>query len=185
MSPSLHLSLVLGLLLTVSGASAAVSLDGLATHSPFMLQQEEEAAPTVTASAAVEFRGLISSKDGVFFGLYDRTRNTGAWVKKNDKSSDFQVRSYDEANDMVTLDYQGQKFTLALSSAKIGTAAPSPVVVAPPPGGPPVPGAPGAPVAAGARVDDQRRLESVAAEVRRRRALRQSGGTGQPGGSRR
>lgn len=168
---------VFGLCLAATGASAAVSLDGLASESPFMPKQEESvAAPAVTEGAALEFRGLIATKDGVLFGLYDRTRNTGAWVRQEDKGADFFVRSYDAANDLVMVDYQGQKFTLPLSASKIALAAPSAVpVVNAQPAGVRTPNVAAQP---GARADDQRRLESVAAEVRRRRALRQAAATG-------
>jgi hypothetical protein len=164
---------VFGLCLGAVGASAAVSLDGLVAESPFMPKQDStNAAPVATENASVEFRGLISTKDGVLFGLYDRTRNVGAWVGEKDKGSDFTVRSYDAAADMVTVDYQGQKYTLPLSTSRIAAAAPSAVpVVARPAGGPPQ--------QAVAKPADATRLESVAAEVRRRRALRQAGG--QPG----
>ncbi len=172
------LSLLLGLCLGAVGASAAVSLDGLVAESPFMPKQEDNAAaPVATENAAVEFRGLISTKDGVLFGLYDRTRNVGAWVKEKDKGSDFTVRSYDAAADMVTVDYQGQKYTLPLSTSRIATAAPSAVPVVAKPGGQPG----GSPQQAVAKPADATRLESVAAEVRRRRALRQAGGAAAQG----
>lgn len=155
---------------------AAVSLDGLASESPFMPKKEENAAPVVTEGAAVEFRGMISTKEGRLYGLYDRTKNLGAWVREEQAGADFKVRSYDEGKDLVTVEYQGQQFTLPLSLAKIGAAAPSAVPVintaAPVPGGARVTAAPAA------KVDDQRRLESVAAEVRRRRALRQAATSG-------
>ena len=165
------LSFFFGLCLVSVGARAAVSLDGLASESPFMPKAEEEvAAPVVTENAAVEFRGIISTKEGVFFGLYDRTRNLASWVKQDEKGADFNVRSYDAASDLVTVDYQGQKYTLPLSMSKVSTAVstPVPVVNMQPTGGNRVVAVPGV------RVDDQRRLESVAAEVRRRRALRQA-----------
>lgn len=167
------LSFVFALCLGAVGASAAVSLDGLVAESPFMPKQDDNAAaPVATENAAVEFRGLIATKDGVLFGLYDRTRNVGAWVKEKDKGSDFTVRSYDAAADMVTVDYQGQKYTLPLSTSRIAAAAPSAVPVAARPAT--MPG--GAPQQAIAKPADATRLESVAAEVRRRRALRQAGG---------
>jgi hypothetical protein len=172
-TPSL-LSFVFGLCLGAVGASAAVSLDGLATESPFMPKRDESAVvPVATENAAIEFRGLIATKDGVLFGLYDRSRNVGAWVGEKDRSSEFTVRSYDVAADMVTVEYQGQKYTLPLSTSRIATAAPS---------APPVmakPAQPGSPQAAAAVPADATRLESVAAEVRRRRALRQA--AAQPG----
>ncbi|HTJ78722.1 MAG TPA: hypothetical protein VL357_06970 [Rariglobus sp.] len=148
-------------------SSKAVTLDDLVQKSPFLPGGQESVQVAPTENATVEFRGMIATKEGVLFGLYDRTKQIGAWVKKDDKSADFVVQSYDPANDMVAVDYHGQKFNLTLSSVKIGTAAPSvpmPMPVAGPVGSQPAP--------AVARVDDQRRLESIATEVRRRRALR-------------
>lgn len=154
-------------------SAASVSLDGLVKNSPFMPPQSEQpAVPAVTEGAAVEFRGVITTKEGQLFGLYDRGKNTGAWVKQADAGADFQVSSFDASADTVTFDYQGQRYTLPLSSARVGTAAPSPLPVVnavPQPGAPRVTAVPG-----GRGNNDQQRLESVAAEVRRRRALRQA-----------
>ena len=173
------LLLVLGLCVSASACTAAVALDGLAADSPFMPKQEASAAPVATENATVEFRGMITMKDGVYFGLYDRNKNASAWVKQDDKGGDFVVRSYDASSDMVSVTYQGQSFTLPLSTSKIGTAVASAVqpanaqpmisgggrVIAVPAGG------------QKAAIDPQR-MESVAAEVRRRRALRQASGNG-------
>jgi hypothetical protein len=118
---------------------------------------------------------MITTKDGTLFGLYDRTTQTGAWVRKQDKDADFLVQSYDSANDVVVVNYHGQKFNLPLSSSKIAKAAASmPVPVATMTDVQPATA--GAP--AGVRADDQRRLESIAAEVRRRRALREGAAAG-------
>jgi hypothetical protein len=165
--------LILALGFGTCGVNAAVSLDGLAARSPFLPQQDQAAAPVVTENAEVEFRGMIATRDGVLFGLFDRTRNVGAWVRENDKSAEFQVQSYDASADLVTVDYQGRKYNLPLSASRIATAAPSPV---PRPAGQ---AGGGAPVAVNA-VPDATRLESVAAEVRRRRALRQAAAAGTP-----
>jgi len=160
--------LTLGLSLGALSASAAISLDGLITNSPFLQRSSTVALPTHSEASTLEFRGVISTSAGTLFGLYDRTRNQGAWVHQNEAGADFNVLAYDAANAVVTVDYQGQKLTLALSSSKIETAAPSliPMIAAAPLA------APATPVVNGANQTDQRKLESIAAEVRRRRALR-------------
>ncbi|MCS6244471.1 MAG: hypothetical protein H2172_11525 [Opitutus sp.] len=160
--------LTLGLSLGALSASAAISLDGLTTNSPFLQRSSAVALPTHSEASTLEFRGVISTSAGTLFGLYDRTRNQGAWVRQNEKGADFNVLAYDAANAVVTVDYQGQKLSLALSSAKIETAAPSliPMIAAAPLA------APATPAVNGANPTDQRKLESIAAEVRRRRALR-------------
>jgi hypothetical protein len=154
-----------------------VSLDGLVANSPFMPRQEENAAPVVTEDAVVEFRGMITTENGVLYGLYDRSRNKGAWVRENEKGADFVVQSYDATADLVTLNYQGRKLTLPLSASRIAAAAPSAVAVA----RPAMPsGVTGGGNTVRATPADATRLESVAAEVRRRRALRQAAASGAP-----
>jgi hypothetical protein len=176
-APSPFFATLSFLLIATSVSAASISLDGLVSNSPFMPpKQEEAAAPVVTEGAAVEFRGMIATDAGMLFGLYDRTKNVGAWVRQDDTSGDFKVSSYDAGNDLVTVDYQGQRFTLPLSSSKVNAAAPSPLPVAntAQTGGNRVTAVPGG------RGDEQRRLENVAAEVRRRRALRQSATSNPP-----
>lgn len=185
---------VLSLLLVLTGgvAFAGVSLDGLVTESPFVLKRAEGPATTaVVENATVEFRGMIATKDGVLFGFFDRTKNTSAWVKEHDKDSEFNVRGYDAANDTVALDYQGQKFALALSTAKISTAAPIVNAVARnggQQGGGQGGGRRGGNGGTGGdnatkRPIDPQALESIAEKVRNQRAQRQAaaangGGTG-------
>jgi hypothetical protein len=97
-------------------------------------------------------------------------------VRKQDKDADFLVQSYDSANDAVVVNYHGQKFNLPLSSSKIAKSAasmPVPVAAMTTDVQPAAAGTP-----AVARADDQRRLESIAAEVRRRRALREGAAAG-------
>lgn len=158
----------LGFALLMMSTAEAITLDGLISNSPFIANSTVGTQPTNPESTSIEFRGVISSRDGTVFGLYDRTRNQGEWVRQNEKGADFTVLDYDEVNAVVTVEYQGQKLSLALSSSKIDPAVPyaNPRITSAPMGAPPVPGL------AGATSTDQRKLESIAAEVRRRRALR-------------
>ena len=168
MSYPTSILLSLGILLSAIDVSAAISLDGLISNSPFALHSAAGIQPVTSETGSIEFRGVIASHDGTVFGLYDRTRNQGAWVRQNEKGADFTVLEYDAANTVVTVEYQGQKLSLALSPSKIESAAPSmnsPIAAAPL-------GAPANPSVSGANSTDQRKLESIAAEVRRRRALR-------------
>ena len=169
MFPSFRLLLLTSPLLVGSSLSGTVVLDDLVKSSPFMPGDQEAAVVTPSENAVVEFRGMVTTKDGVLFGLYDRTKQTGAWVRKEDKDADFVVQSYDESNDVVVVNYLGQKFNLTLSSAKIATASALPVV-----GQAGTQGGGEAVV----RVVDQRRLELIMAEVKRRHALRQGNGGG-------
>lgn len=167
--PSSFLSSV-GLALLLLSPTKAIPLDGLTTNSPFISHSAVGAQTANPETATLEFRGVIASRDGTVFGFYDRARNQGGWVRQNEAGAEFNVRAYDAANAVVTVDYQGQKLSLALSAAKIETAAASglPLIIAAPLG------APAATTVTAANPNDQRKLESIAAEVRRRRALRQS-----------
>ena len=168
--PSSFLSSVSLALLLLSPATKAIPHDGLTSNSPFVTHSAVGVPTANPETASLEFRGVIASREGTVFGFYDRARNQGGWVRQNEAAAEFNVLGYDHARTVVTVDYQGQKLSLALSSAKIESAAPSaiPLVTAAPLG------APAAPAVTGANPNDQRKLESIAAEVRRRRALRQS-----------
>ena len=161
-----------GLMLACVSSRGVASLDELVNDSPFLPKPTgNEAVPVPTENASVEFRGMVTTKDGMLFGLYDRTKQTGAWVGKEQASADFVVHAYDPGSDTVSFEYQGQKFNLPLSSSKVSTAAPSPVAIMPTqPGAIPI-------VVTAVPGGNQRRLESIADEVRRRRALRQGATT--------
>jgi hypothetical protein len=95
------------------------------------------------------------------------------WSKLNEKDHDFLVKSYDATNEMVTVQHGGRTLNLAMRASKVAS---SGQATAPPPMSAPT----GMPTAVAQSVvlnptpaDEQRRLEAVAAEVRRRRALRE------------
>ena len=112
--------------------------------------------------------------DGYRFSIYDSTSKSSAWSRLNETGHHFLVRSYDETRDSVTVEHQGRTLTLALRTAKVASA-PVNVPQAPQPG--PMPTAPqpiGGPVVLNpSPADEQRRLEAIAAEVNRRRMIRQ------------
>ena len=98
---------------------------------------------------------------GFAYCIFDTAKKTSSWVGLNEKGNDFVVRSADPAHESVTVDYQGQTLRLVLHTAKITssgagslaqlpTAVTSSVVVNP------------------STADEQKRLDAVAEEVRRR-----------------
>ncbi len=150
----------------VSGASAAES-----SPSPFLPPETTtEAAPT--QDAPIELRGIMTAGDNVMFSIYDTATRSSSWVRLNQTGGSFIVRAYDESRDTITVDHNGRTITLALKTAKVASApvaAPQPVVVAPN-----VPQPVTGPVVLNPTpADEQRRLEAIAAEVNRRRQLRQ------------
>jgi hypothetical protein len=162
-----------GFLLTAGATEAQLS-----ARSPFMPEGSAGgAAPT--ENAPLELRGIISSRSGDLFALYDPSKKQSMWVHLNESGSDFVVRAHDVNNETVTVDYQGRTLTLPLKTAKVETmaAGPNPAQYNNMrPGNAPFPAAVNTSPA-----EEARRLESVAAEVRRRRMLRQAAAqNGQP-----
>jgi hypothetical protein len=88
------------------------------------------------------------------------------------------VKQHDAAQDTLTIEHQGRPHTLALRRAKVVSAGSAPAMMPQPPMAPPPPSnvAPAVTqsvVLNPSPADEQRRLEAVAAEVARRRALRE------------
>jgi hypothetical protein len=162
---------------------------GLVSPSPFLAAGSEPSAPAA-AGGPIEFHGYMVLAGGERFSIYDTAKKKASWVGLNEKGNTFVVRSYRVVagkTDQITVEYQGNTLVLSLKEGKTtAIAAPAapilgrpivPTVVAPavqttPPNLP-----------AGAS------LEEWAAEVQRRRALRQQNaaapdtpppGSGQP-----
>lgn len=151
----------------------------LAEKSPFMPVQSAS-APGPTAGAPLEFRGYMETGEGTQYRLYDPARKLGAWVKLNERSAELEVVVKQHNDKMLTVEHQGRPLTLALREPKIVSSG-SPAQAMPMPVPPPAAAVQGnvAPAVTQAVVlnpspaDEQRRLEAVAAEVARRRALRE------------
>jgi hypothetical protein len=149
----------------------------LVATSPFLPLQGSGTA-AVTAGAPLEFRGAMEDSNGLRLRIVDPARKAGWWVRLNerDPSFDFVVKQYDADRDTVDLDYHGSPLKLAQHVAKVASAGvaqnifPMPVVG----GGPPMPAAITQSVVLNPTpADEQRRLDVVAAEVAKRRALRE------------
>lgn len=158
--------LLAGLLL--AGSARAAKLSDLLGNSPF-LPAGAAAAATADTAQPLQFRGVVAEAGAYRFSLYDPARKTGAWVRLDETDQGFVVKSYDPAHDRVTVAYQGRLLTLALPEAKIAAA----------PASAPFTGAPGMQPGAGpvtpqaTAAEEARRLEKIAAEVRRRRLQRE------------
>ncbi len=144
----------------------------LATNSPFMPPQGA-AAKAPTTDAPLEFGGWLEVGHERLYRVIDPSRKTSTWLKLNerDPTLDVVATQHDPDSGTLTVEHQGRTLTLPERKAKIVSAA---TVVQPLP-------APGnvAPAVTQSVVlnptpqDEQRRLEAVAAEVARRRALRE------------
>lgn len=162
----------------MAAAQAAIS-----TESPFIPKNGQVAAAP-TENAPIELRGVMSAPDGVYFAIYEPSTQKGNWVKAGETGSGYVVRSYDEANNSVSVEYQGRLQTLTLKEAKFdGTAAVTMPMVAQQPIV--MPNAaqrpPGGATVAPTPADEAARLQQVANEVKRRRAARQAATQAQSG----
>jgi hypothetical protein len=165
-----------GILVLSAVASAQAQL---AAKSPFMAPQSA-AANTPTAGAPLEFRALIETAEGVQFRIFDPAKKTGTWVKLNERNAEFDVliKQHDDSQKIptLTIEHQGRTLTLAMREAKIVSSGSAAQAMPPPPMPQPAnvpPAVTQAVVLNPTPADEQRRLEAVAAEVARRRALRE------------
>ncbi len=153
----------------------AVDLQTLVDRSPFSpAPQAGESGGTQEAQGNLEFRGMVTDAAGTSYSVFDTTTNKGRWVRADDTNSPVQVKNFDATNNVLEVEQNGRPVKLPLKRAVIQAGQPVSAMTAPAPAAPPSPGNPTAnnnqnrPDAAA----DARRLEAVAAEVRRRRALR-------------
>ena len=150
------------------GSTWAADLQNLLQTSPF--------APVAGANApgqaasTLEFRGVFADQGEYFFSLFEPATRRGAWVGLNEPGHPFLVRSYDPANETLTVEHQGRTLQLTLKMAKILVSA-----------APPVPLGPNAlpgPVAVQPAPPAGTPEAQIVEEIRRRRALRQQSTTG-------
>jgi hypothetical protein len=152
----------------------------LVSKSPFLPPQAASTAPT--ANAPLQFIGYVDTREGRLFRLHDPAKKVSTWVKLNEKQPEFDVlvKQHDESQKPATLtiEHQGKTLTLTQRESKIvssGNAAQAipPPTIAPAPAPNVAPAVIQSVVTNPTPADEQRRLEAVAAEVARRRALRE------------
>jgi hypothetical protein len=155
-------------LLAAIAAGAATARADLAQTSPFLPANAANTAGQGGVGGPVELRGVMSTSQGSEFCIYDTAKKSSAWVGLNETGYGFVVKSADPSGDNVTVEYQGRIMKLALRTAKVASSGPGM----------------GVPMANPSSVtqsvvlnpspaDEQRRLDAVAAEVRRRRQERE------------
>ena len=168
-----------GLLLAATVAVAAPADADRAIPSPFLPPGGAPAA-AATTHGAIEYHGYMATAGGERFSIYDTAKKSATWVGLNERGSPFVVRSHrlvGGSTDQITVDYQGASMVLALKEAKITSVTlPNQAVFGLRPELVPAPGpAPAGSLPVGASLDEW------AAEVQRRRALRQQ--AAQPSGA--
>ena len=163
--PPIALLLPIGTLLVLAGRANAQGEDA----SPFVAPKGSGGPGGQPADgSSYELRGIMSTGDSHRFCIFDPARKASQWVELNEPGYPFMVKSADPAHDTVTiLTDDGRLLALTLREAKVaslnqvfnpalaGGAAASNMVINPTP------------------EDNQRRLQAIADEVRRRRLLRE------------
>jgi hypothetical protein len=154
------------LVLSVAGASSrAVELT---PNSPFAPPSNNADTSATTANAPLELHGILATPDGYEFNLCDQAGNVNVWIGLNATGQPFVVRSHDVAHNRVTVEYQGRELTLSLAQPEI-TSTPMSM---PQVGGMPPYNPKDERTQAEQMQDERMRLERIAEEIRRRRALR-------------
>jgi hypothetical protein len=157
------------LLVAVAAMPAKVLAD-LAQASPFLPANMSASAANNGPSGPVELRGVMTTSQGTEYCIYDVAKRTSAWVGLNEQGNGFVVKSADPSSDSVTVEVQGRTMNLVLHTAKISSAGSAGPVMNNPQGGSAITQTV---VLNPSPADEQRRLDAVAAEVRRRRLERE------------
>jgi hypothetical protein len=130
-------------------------------------------------AGGLELRGIMTTAQGTRYCIYDPAKKTSSWVAANQIGSGFVVQSFDSKNDTVIVNQDGRRLTLALREAKIavgvGPSIAGPSVAGGINGQPALLGSMPNPVLRPTAEDEQKRLQAIAEEVRRRRLLREQG----------
>jgi hypothetical protein len=157
----------------VLSAAAALMLAGsalradLAATSPFLPANVAAAGAANSPAGPIELRGISSTSDGTAFCIYDTAKKKDTWVGLNETGYDFVVKSSDPASDSISVQYQGRTMKLTLRTSKVASSGvASQAIVTPNMVGPPAELNP-------TPADEQRRLDAVAQEVRRRKLERE------------
>lgn len=171
------------------GAASAEgdALEKLVKDSPFLPAAAGAAASGQTGP--LELRSIIMDRGSYYFSLYDLNSKESFWVGLNEPGFPAVVRNYDRNSDTVTVEQQGRTMSLTLATARTMAASPAMAVPAQAggPGGPPIAAGASAsggptiqpsngqaqfgPVPSSVTPDEAQRLQRIADEIRRRRAV--------------
>jgi hypothetical protein len=157
--------LALVAVLSSGGALGAVGLQNLLDRNPFAPSGQAAVTGTPAEQGVLELRGVVTDATGTAYSIFDASTSKGRWVRSDDLESPYVIRNYDPVNGLLELEQNGRPLKLALKRVSIQAGAPISLSPPNPAGGP------GQTVSRDAAAD-AKRLEAVAAEVRRRRALR-------------
>lgn len=157
---------------------ASAAEPDLAAGSPFLPPRGAAAAVAAPEPTTLELKGIIRESDGTLkFAIHNTAKKNSVWVKANETGHGFVVKSHrgTGSQQQVTIEHQGRTLALEMKTPKIASAGNVPMA-----GSMPVPQPTMQNAAAPTSAEEARRLENVAAEVARRRALRNQASGAQP-----
>jgi hypothetical protein len=157
-------------------SAQGMDLNTLVERSPFAPPGSKNAEPENVAPSQLEFRGIAADDNGTLFSVYDLAANRGYWVREGGEGA-ITVKTFNTADNQLVVEHGGRTLALSLKRASIQAGA-APAIAAIPTPGNASPGSNNRTTANPAA--DAQRLEAVAAEVRRRRALRNAAQTTAP-----
>ncbi len=145
----------------------------LAANSPFLPPASAGASAPVTGGS-IEYLGYMETSQGRLFRLYDPARKSRVWARLNERNAELGVlvKKHDADKGTLTIEHQGKELSLEEPKAKVASGGAPPPMPAPPVASTVAAAVTQAVVLNPTPADEARRLDAVAAEVQRRRALR-------------
>ena len=66
------------------------------------------------ASRELEFQGVYSLRGEYFFNILDKTTRKASWIAEDDPSAPYWIEGYDEEDDKITLNLNGERLDIFL-----------------------------------------------------------------------
>lgn len=176
--------LAVSLSLPAQVAAPPDPLESLVRDSPFLPGTGPVRPSGSGESGPLELRSIVFERGKFFFSIYDQGSRESKWVTLGQQDLPFVARSFNQEQDILTVDYQGRTIALELQPAHIAGQSQPGSVPAPPPlpsaeetgrrgGAPPADSAPSNPSSAAPpatmKPEESQRLQEMADEIRRRR----------------
>ncbi len=161
----------MGFALSLTTGMAGSRFDSLIANSP--IGSAKTAQPADAGNQPVEFRGVLEENGQLLFSVFDTATKRSRWIPLNDSNGEVVVKSYNAETNTIALEQNGRALSLILKSGpRIVQNIPPPPMSSNMQAG--VNGLPGQIMPNGVgKGPEQQRLQQIAEEIRRRRALRQ------------
>jgi hypothetical protein len=122
--------LIVPLFVLAITASPAKASSNLLENSPFL--PPDAAVRAAQQTAPLELRSIVKEGGQYEFSLYDPAKKQSTWIRLNEPGTEFLVKAFDPANNIVTVEQHSRVYTLTLKEARIALLSVSPA--APPSG---------------------------------------------------